>query len=74
MPEQRSSTQHGHQAQAIVDGTDSAYNWPDVSLAYRPWATKPKRTIADLVDDQDALSDWRRNLARLRASSADDPT
>jgi hypothetical protein len=34
---------------------------------YSAWTAQRKRTIADLVDDQDALEDWHRNLARLRA-------
>ena len=31
------------------------------------WSTPRKRSIAELADDSDALEDWHRNLARLRA-------
>lgn len=31
------------------------------------WPFPRKRSISDLVNDWDALADWRRNLARLRA-------
>lgn len=74
MPEQRNLIKHAPQPQAIAGYTDSTNESPNGFLAYAAWATKPKRTIADLADDQDALSDWRRNLARLRANSTDDPT
>lgn len=30
-----------------------------------------KRTIAELLDDESALEDWHRNLARLRADAKD---
>lgn len=39
--------------------------------AYGARMTQRKGTIADLVDDQSALDDWHRNLARLRANSKD---
>ncbi len=38
---------------------------------YAAWTTRRKPTIAELVDDQDALEDWHRNLARLRAQPQD---
>lgn len=44
-----------------------ASNAPEPHSAYGAWVAPPKRSIADLVDDADALADWHRNLARLRA-------
>ncbi len=30
------------------------------------WHARPKKHVADLLDDADALADWHRNLDRLR--------
>jgi hypothetical protein len=30
------------------------------------WHARPKRHVADLLDDAGALADWHRNLDRLR--------
>lgn len=35
--------------------------------AYDALTNPRKRAIAELINDQDALADWHRNLARLRA-------
>lgn len=74
MPEQPTLNKHVPQSQAIDNRTDSARGSPNGLLTYEAWAPRSKRTIAGLVDDQDALSEWRRNLARLRANHGDDPT
>lgn len=58
----RSSTPATAAAHATMDSTEAAQH-----SAYSAWTTQRKRTIADLVDDQGALEDWHRNLARLRA-------
>ena len=51
---------------ATMAGTESEQH-----STYSAWTTQRKRTIADLVDDRDALEDWHRNLARLRAELKD---
>jgi hypothetical protein len=48
-----------------------ASNESEQHSSYSAWTAQRKRTIADLVDDQDALEDWHRNLARLRAGLKD---
>lgn len=74
MPEQRKLIERDPQPQTLSGYADSTKASRHGFLTYGSWTTKPKRTIADLADDMDALSDWRRNLARLRASNTDDPT
>lgn len=38
-------------------------------LNYRGWNTEARRSVADLLDDQEALDAWRRNVTRLRGES-----
>ena len=38
-------------------------------LDHRGWTTEAKRSVADLLDDQEALDAWRRNVTRLRGDS-----
>ncbi len=52
---------------AVATQATMASNEPAQHAGYSAWTAQRKRTIADLVDDQDALADWHRNLARLRA-------
>jgi hypothetical protein len=52
---------------AVATHATMASNESGQHSAYSAWTTQRKRTIAELVDDQDALEDWHRNLARLRA-------
>lgn len=40
-------------------------------LAHDTSGVRAKRSIADLIDDQDALADWHRNVARLREGLKD---
>ena len=66
---------HTHQASitlspnpaAVATHANMANKQSEQHSAYSAWTAQRKRTIADLVDDQDALADWHRNLARLRA-------
>jgi len=41
-------------------------NGPLAASDYSAFAAKRKRTVAALIDDQDALAEWHRNMARLR--------
>lgn len=63
----RASTTRSPSPAAIATQANMASNESGQDSAYSAWTTQRKRTIADLVDDQDALADWHRNLARLRA-------
>jgi hypothetical protein len=56
---------------AVATHTNMASNESGQLSNYSAWTARRKRTIADLVDDQDALEDWHRNLARLRAALED---
>jgi hypothetical protein len=35
------------------------------------WMPRPKRRVADLIDDQGALTEWRMNLSSLREHAED---
>ncbi|WP_297361303.1 hypothetical protein [Thauera sp.] len=35
------------------------------------WMPRPKRRVADLIDDQSALTEWRMNLSSLREHAED---
>jgi len=61
------STTRSPNPATIASHATMASNESEQHPAYSAWTTQRKRTIADLVDDQDALEDWHRNLARLRA-------
>ncbi len=65
-PHHASTTRSPNPA-AVPSHATMASNESEQHSAYRAWTTQRKRTIADLLDDQDALEDWHRNLARLRA-------
>ncbi|MDX9885365.1 hypothetical protein [Thauera sp.] len=55
----------------VASHANMASNESEQHSSYSAWTAQRKRTIADLVDDQDALEDWHRNLARLRAGLKD---
>lgn len=38
-------------------------------LDHRGWNTKAKHSVSDLLNDQEALDAWRRNVTRLRGDS-----
>lgn len=63
---QTSSTQSPKPA-TVAPHAAMASNEPEQHFPYSAWTTRRKPTIADLIDDPDALADWHRNLARLRA-------
>jgi hypothetical protein len=46
----------------FTSGGTSNEGMPD----YRGWKTEARRSVADLLDDQEALDAWHRNLSRLR--------
>lgn len=71
MPDQHDSIKRDSEDQAVAGQADRANGGAVPSLMSGIWTRKPKRTIADLVDDQEALASWRRNLARLRGCAQD---
>jgi len=56
---------------AVVPQASTTRSASDQHGAYNAWTARRRHSIADLVDDQDALADWHRNLARLRAEPKD---
>ena len=46
-------------------------NPPAPHVAQEKQPIQTRRTIADLVDDPDALDDWHRNVEQLRAMFKD---
>jgi hypothetical protein len=67
MQTHHASTSHPANAASLATHSTPALQAAQPQSDYSAWTTQRKRTVAELVDDQDALAEWHRNVAHLRA-------